>query len=502
LWNFYNEKIYNGKVIQGKQNSAYASPINLYHDGQGSENVPEIAGVTVVWTADDANGINSGHTTVHHNIIHDKGTWITDRHQGIKAVHSDGSGALLYNSFRRFRHVGVRGDFTEASYNEMYGDSFATNSFALAAADGQKIHGNKIFGMGYMPIGIGWAKNIDVQNNFIYMHGTAPARRSTEYNRNSSISGIRYTIYEDGQEAPVAYFKNNTIILMAHDDCGGASGLWLSNNPRSPDWVFEDNIVKVERVRNTVTSGFYDAFACVDIGGDREYFWGEPVADPLNPIIFRNNTLIGNEMFIVFGTDYGAGGAAWFYNTKMVKTERASENFLPIRMGWWYFSTMNHRLIDTVYTNFEYDETQSPLFFGRSTAAGEEDATHLSGVGAPAHPVIEELRFGFTKRLLFTDAAGQPLANTQITVSPADDYRADKITTDESGYATVDILTVRHMKRFYGHGVPEADTNGDIITTTPLTEYAFAAAGYSPAAVTVTDDWRNKQTETVVLAAA
>jgi hypothetical protein len=160
---------------------------------------------------------------------------------------------------------------------------------------------------------------------------------------------------------------------------------------------------------------------------------------------------------------------------------------------------MNNRLIDTVYVNFVYDEMQPPLFFGRSTAEGEEDAGHLSGVGAPAHPVTEELRFGFTKRLLFTDASGQPLANTQITISVAGDYRADKITTDANGYATADIFTVRHMKHFEGRNLPEADGSGDIITTTPLAEYTFSADGHSPATVTIADDWRNSQPETIKL---
>ncbi|MDR2202100.1 MAG: hypothetical protein LBP26_04985 [Clostridiales bacterium] len=475
LWNYSGEKIYNGRVVQGSQNTVGAVPVHLYHDSPGGD--AEVAGVTVVWRSDDTHGITSGHADVRHCVVHDKGSVITNRHDGVRAVHGDGGGRVVYNSFRRFRHVGVRGDFDEVSYNEMYSDSFATNSFALSASNGQVMRGNKIFGTGYLPIGIGWAKDIDVRDNFIYMLGTAPSRRSSEYGRDSGIAGIRYTVYNEGDEAPRAYFKNNIVVLKAYDDCAYARGLWLGNSPKSPGWLFESNTVKVERVQPVTTSGVYVTYTCVDMGGDRPD-WGDGVAEPLNPLIFRNNTLIGNEMLVTLGSDYGGGGAAWFYNTVMIKSEIFADNFLPIRAGWWYFNTMNNRFIDTVYQNFEYDENAPPRFFGRSTAANEEDGENL---------VTEELRFGFSRSVRFTDSYGVPLENVSVTIEIENDYRPEKFVTDADGNAMFDVLTVRHMKHFEGRDLPNATSDGDVITTTPLTLYTFFAPGYKSKAVSVAD---------------
>ncbi|MDR1917365.1 MAG: fibronectin type III domain-containing protein [Christensenellaceae bacterium] len=493
LWNFYGQRLFNGTILQGEENTASASPVNFYHDGAtpatGTDalvedgNAAQIAGLTVIYTGPNT-GVNSGHTNVHHNIIHDKGTVVDDRHSGVVAINGDGASRAVYNSLRRFRQTGIRGPFRDNSNNELYSDSFVTNSFAIAPGDGQTVHNNKIFGMGYLPIGIGWADDIDVRDNFIYIHSTAPTQRSGEYDRNSSAAGIRYTSYGVGMDSVRAEFRNNVIIVKAHEDSQGAAGLWLSNNPTSPGWIFEDNIIRVERLTDKRTSGVYDNYSCIQLGGV-QYNWGDAIDDPLNPIIFRRNTLIGNEILISFGTSYGGGGTAWFYDTKMVKLDNYSENFNAIRSGWWYYSSMNHRFVNTTTVNFTETELQNIVFFGRSTNEGEEDGGRHS---------TSELRFGISKQLQFVDGNGTPLTNAIVTVSITSDYRTERLTTDEDGYVTLDLLSIRYMKTFVGPPDDDPDTapdhNGDVITITALTEYTFTVAGF-PAVTIATADLQN-----------
>ncbi|MDR1101765.1 MAG: hypothetical protein LBL34_05370, partial [Clostridiales bacterium] len=474
LWNYNNANIYGGKIVQGSNNGAgeYGmgyNPISLNHDGGQIEG--EIAGVSVEWGGDDINGINSGHAHVHHNVLYDKGTVISDRHLGIKAIVSgtsvDEPVRLEYNSVRRFRHVGVRGNFSVVRGNEMYSDSYDTNSFTFAGSDGQVIYENKIFGLGYLPIGIGWANDLEAYDNLIYIHGTALGeQRSLEYGRESSIAGIRYTIYGEGQEVENMNFHDNVVVLKAYSECTGASGLWLSSDPRSPGIQFNDNIVKVITLDPDMASDVSRAYTCVSFGGNRPA-WGT-VIDPLNPTIFRRNTFITNEVAVMFGTSYGGGGAGWFYDTKIVKHSQYSDNFMPVRMGWWYFNTMNHRMIDTVAENFVFDPDAQPLFFGRSTYAFEEDGEHH---------IIEEIRYGTSLNAQFVDQYGAPVSDANIIADIATDYRDEKILTDGGGNAEFDVLKVRHMK-VYDETASDRDYQNDVIRRTYSESYTFRLAGY------------------------
>ncbi|MDR1587905.1 MAG: hypothetical protein LBS57_10655, partial [Treponema sp.] len=188
LWNFVNTKLYNGVVKQGKTGTSGHGPIFLFHMGVTQN---EVAGITIDYYSDQTSGMYTGKGYVHHNLIYDRGNVVTDRHMAVRALVAEQPGIsteIAYNSLRRFRQRGIDGG-TLVRDNELYCDSFDTNSFALGSGNGVVIKNNKIFGMGYNPIGIGWGNNAHIVDNFIYLWAFAPTQRSEEYGRKSAVSG-------------------------------------------------------------------------------------------------------------------------------------------------------------------------------------------------------------------------------------------------------------------------------------------------------------------------
>ncbi|MDR1344682.1 MAG: fibronectin type III domain-containing protein, partial [Tannerellaceae bacterium] len=249
LWNFTNFKIYNGTIKQGRNGGAGIvgigfSPLFLFHMGATYN---EIAGITVDYYGASISGFTAGDGHIHHNVLYDRGTVIDDRHMAIRALQtgSNPSNDVSFNSLRRFRHRGIGGS-GKTSHNELYSDSFDTNSFALGAGNDAQLTDNKIFGMGYLPIGIGWSNNIEVKRNFIYMRGFAPTMRSEEYSRKSAIAGMRVTNYGEGQIYENMLFEDNVIVLKPEDGCTQARGIWTTNSTEDKNIVYRRNTVKVE----------------------------------------------------------------------------------------------------------------------------------------------------------------------------------------------------------------------------------------------------------------
>ena len=375
LWNFTNFKILNGIIKQGRNGGAGVigegyNPLFLNHMGVTYN---EVAGITVDYYGDNIGGMVAGDGHIHHNVLYDRGLGIDDRHMAIRALRTGRrtDNDVSFNSLRRFRHCGIRSN-GKTSYNELYSDSFATNSFALSpdSDDGSEIIGNKIFGMGYLPIGIGWGSNTDVRNNFIYMRGYAPANRSEEYGRKSSIAGMRVTAYE----CKNMLFEDNVIALKAEDECTMARGIWTFNSANNKNIVYRRNTVKVEAMPGNLKN----PKAGVQFPGDnpKAYYQGDPNGDSFGdvnyaisavtfseraennpeddpdrypraePIIFEDNRFIGNVNLVTIGEGYGICNSVWMYRTKLEKIDHDSEFFRPVRLGFWYWDTDNNRMID------------------------------------------------------------------------------------------------------------------------------------------------------------
>ena len=454
LWNFTNAKIFNGVVRQGRNGGAGFigcgfNPIFLNHMGSNSHN--EIAGVTVDYYGNSVAGMIAGNGYVHHNVIIDRGTVVDNRHQGIKALNLGSSTAneAAWNSIRRFRHQGLYSN-GRIHHNELYADSFDTNSFMIGPGEGATVTRNKLFGMGYHPLGIGWANNITVRNNFIYLHGFAPTLRSTEYNRKSGIAGLRTTNYDDSFYNNMLY-EENIIILKAEDGCTQARGIWSTNGFHDSKIIYRRNTVKVEampgNLKNT-QNGFYNgdvnnAICAVTFSGAQLPHPKENPAVP-DPIIFEDNHLIGNVNLVVIGEGYGITSSVRMYRTKLEKIGHDSDCFHPVRLGYWYWNTFNNRMIDTETKNITANE-MTPDFYGNSG--------------------YMQIHYGYAHELTLT-ANSQPLRNTGVTIS-IDGVQHAVEKTDGNGKLRFDVLTVQHLK------------DAGKISQTDYRQYTFTVSGYT-----------------------
>ncbi|MDR2063756.1 MAG: hypothetical protein LBQ02_03120 [Candidatus Nomurabacteria bacterium] len=467
LWNFVNINIYNGTIKQGANGEAEMAPLFLYHMGNTKN---EVAGVTVDYYADSTAGMRTSSGNIHHNVVYDRGTEISDRHAGLRALHAGADSQVIYNSLRRFRHRGIDCDGAncEVAYNELYSDSYDTNSFAIGSGENHLIHDNKIFGLGYLFIGIGWGNGMTAQNNLIYGRCYAPNVRSEEYGRPASVAGMRVTdFYEEGFSKGMLV-ENNTIVLLAERSpvgdtgCNMARGLWLSNGIKSPtnSMIYRGNTIKVEALPSnydaTKSSVYYNGdvnnvLAPISMQGGA--WTSEEIA---TAILFEDNHLIANVNHIVIGEGYGIGSGAKLYRTTLEKIEHDSEFFRPVRLGFWYWNTLGNKMIDTTLLNFDKSEFAPPQFFGGS---GKMD-----------------IEYGFTTSPQFVDQFGNLLASQTITAQ-IDGDKIIQITTDADGRAHFEVITAKYYK--YGNSLEDGGVHG-APSQIEYQNYQFSLAGYQP----------------------
>jgi hypothetical protein len=461
LWNFTNTDIYNGTIKQGKTGSPVRGPVFLYHMGDASVNT--IAGLTVDYYSEDTSGMR-GRGNIHHNVLYDRGNVIHDRHAAVRALLADGnSSEVAYNSLRRFRQRGIDGAVIVRD-NELYLDSFATNSFALGAANNAVLKNNKIFGMGDSPIGIGWGNNLHVADNFIYMWGYSPTKRFDEYERKSSVAGMRVTNY-DNNVFENMLFEGNFIVLKATDGCSLARGIWTTNGTQDRNIVYRHNTVKVEAMPGNYLNDdndfiyyndFYNgnvnaALTAVTVQGGAWVSYEIPDA-----LIFEDNRLITNVNHITIGEGYGISSGVRFYRTTFEKIDHdiAEKFYAPVRLGFWYWNTLENHIIDSKFIDVT-EEEMTPYFYG--------------GTGKM------EVFYGERKTLRFFDENNLPLAGKNITLVTEGVTQVEQ--TDADGKAAFDILSVRHFK--FGNSLEENGVAG-VPERTDYQEHTltFSADGY------------------------
>jgi hypothetical protein len=460
LWNFTSTNIYNGIIQQGKTGSYNRGPLFLHHMGNTATK-NEIAGLTVDYYGDSTPGMYTDVSYVHHNLLYDRGNQITDRHMGIRALQAETRGSIeteaAYNSFRRFRQRGIDG-VRLVHDNELYSDSFTTNSFALGVGDNVTVKNNKIFGMGYNPIGIGWGSDIHVSDNFIYIWGYAPARRFDEYNRNSAAAGMRVTNY-DNLVFENMLFEGNIIVLKAADNCTMARGIWTTNGVQDKNILYRHNTVKVEAMPDNFVdsdSVYYNgdvnnAIAAVTVQGGA---WvSEEIPDAL---VFEDNRFISNVNHIIIGEGYGISSGVRFYRTTFEKIDHDSDHgyFAPVRLGFWYWNTLKNRVIDSTLAGITEDEMTPHLYGGTGKM---------------------EVFYGERKTFRFSDGDNRPAAHKTVTLTTGESDITQTRQTDANGKASFDTFSTRHFK--FGNSLENGGITGDP-DRVDYQQYTFSADGY------------------------
>ncbi|MDR2110144.1 MAG: hypothetical protein LBP32_02430 [Spirochaetaceae bacterium] len=470
LWNFTNVKVYNGVIKQGATGSTFRGPLFLFHMGLTQN---EVAGLTADYHGPQTPGMYTNNGYIHHNLIYDRGGIVTDRHGAVRALAARPGAEVAYNSLRRFRQRGID-DATFVHDNELYCDSFATNSFALGGGDNAVLKNNKIFGMGYHPIGIGWGNNIHIKDNFIYLWVFAPTHRSEEYGRSSSAAGMRVTNL-DNRPFENLLVEGNYIVLKVTDHNTGARGIWTTNGAPDKNILYRHNTVKVEALPGNLDpvgngDNLYNLYyngdvnnviAAVTVQGSA---W--TAVETPDALVFEDNRFISNVNHIIIGEGYGIGSGARFYRSTLEKLNNGEDSgkfFAPVRLGFWYWNTFGNRLIDTKLVGIT-EEEMIPDFYG--------------GTGKM------EVFYGERKTFRFVDGSGRPLARKAVTLSMPEGGITQTLQTDAEGRADFDILSVRYFK--YGNSLE----NGGVPGTPERTgyqHYVFSAAGYRPCDISPVD---------------
>ncbi|MEX0744128.1 MAG: fibronectin type III domain-containing protein [Phycisphaeraceae bacterium] len=407
-----NVRILNGTIIQGEgndgaqENGRGPSPIASHSGGSG-----EIAGVTVVWSGEQVRGflLGGSYESFHHNVAVDLGTEITNRHQGVVAMEQTRNPHHNLVKRSRQRSIDVH-DGDVVRRNEIYIDSHATNSFGIYTRKLNEvtIHDNRVFGGGYLAVGIGTmssTQNARVFDNFVHLQASEPSGRWSEYGDQSGAYCYRVTFGDAGN----IEVYDNYFITKGRDE-GKVRGVWFSPSPGQADIVIRDNLIKA--IAENEAS---DDYGAVVIAG------GEGQGEGVDPVVFRNNRIISNFALVRLGEPYGAG-----HNTRFVNNtfERVGDldRFRFVHIGFWRFACVNNVFVDSTFVG----DVQS-------------DRVHWEGNDdAPRHFDLAwtlELEGSPGAQVTVTDAAGEVAAEGRFDGD--DVFRAELLEASfDAGSAT------------------------------------------------------------------
>ena len=347
-------KVLNGTIRQGKHNgSGDRKSLGCAIKGFGFNPVfissagTEVAGVTAEYAGKDIMGILAHYARgadVHHNVVTDKGTHITDRHQGLQTI--SGVSKPHHNLVKRARHRTMGG--TGVYGNEIYLDTWATNAGGPSIGRGgaaSSCYNNRIFGRGYHAIGIGVysnAKNVKVSSNFIHLVSTEACKtRWPEYGKMSTMVGIRLTPWASPMDD--IEIAGNTVVLYGKGGTG-TRGFWPYTTSRIRNCRFNNNLIKII---DEASTGQHSA---VHVSGAVKASHGPAYEGGTDPVITcRNNTFISNVCHIRFGGgSYCWGSNVHFYDCRFVKVgnNRRYRTFvLPPRR----YTIKNHVIRDATF---------------------------------------------------------------------------------------------------------------------------------------------------------
>jgi len=330
-WNKRNIKVLNGVIRQGKANGRKCDPVRA----RSTRNM-EVAGVEITYGGPDCMGIHwweSRDANAHHNVIFDTGTHITNRHQGLDAIH--GCQTSSCNLVKRARHRGIKGG-AECAYNEIYVDSWATN--ASCVGGGLHTHHNRIRGTGYIVIGVGygWGDSLEpkeIDHNDIEMVAQKITGRWKEYGDSSNLSGLRVTMYRFRGEN-FNFHDNRILIHGSH--ATKMRGLWIDPTSKTKNVVFRNNYVEV------IADETCKAKNCMAVT-----IAGSPDPDQA-PTLLEGNTIISNICNVRFAESYGTSCNAHFVGNTFVRKGNR-EDYRTIRCGWWVSDTYGHVFRDSKF---------------------------------------------------------------------------------------------------------------------------------------------------------
>ncbi len=317
-----DSRIVNGRIVQGKGGS-----------GAGSRPVTraaELAGVSIDYYGTQVSAMAEVRE-IRHCSIRDRGTELTNRHSGVAAITGD---KVRYNLVRRARHRGIVGRSGGAYHgNEVYVDSYATNSFGILfyKATDAACTGNKLFGTGYHALGVGTVSagvaDVEVIGNFIHLEAVGPLARSAEYGDQSQVECVRVTWGGEN-----ILYEHNVMIAKAQSG-GEASGIWhFSHADGQKNVVYRNNVVKVLREDDRPTDRLEGAIRVCGTSAR---------AERNVPVLIEGNRVISNFCNVRLGDRYGTGSNAQFVDNTFVRTGD-QRNYATIVIGHGNATSIGH----------------------------------------------------------------------------------------------------------------------------------------------------------------
>ncbi|MFB3893834.1 MAG: hypothetical protein ACE15C_17620 [Phycisphaerae bacterium] len=347
-------KILNGIIVQGP--GADGGTVGGAYEpvAAGGE---EMAGITAYYYGSSCSGLASGAKDLHHNVIVDQGEIVVNRHQGVDAIPA-GSPKVHHNLVKRCRQ---RGFFiasgAEVYNNEIYVDSWATNSYDIMCYKTKKadVHHNRCFGTGYHTIGIGTvsgSEDIKVHDNFIHHAAVGTEGRWTEYGDMAGVNAIRITW--GGKD----FLYENNVMVVTGKGKSSVRGLWVCPEPGITGVVFRKNTIKAFSEDEKMNSR---GAICV---------CGESKLDDA-PMLYEDNTVLSNFCNVVLGDSYGVGCNSRFVNNTFIRLgERA--DYRTIQCGYWILDSVGHIFLDSKFEGGAgYDKVK---FNGGMVKLSESDA--------------------------------------------------------------------------------------------------------------------------------
>lgn len=332
-------RVLNGTIRQGAGNNGGQENGNGFSPIYGRGSRGEVAGITVHYAGEQTKGLDLQQTdcVVHHNVIVDHGTDLTNRHQGVDAI-GRGPLAIHHNLVKRARHRGISGDTgSDIHANELWLDSYATNSFGVfyyEEADAV-CRGNRIYGTGYHVLGVGTmsrSRNLRVRGNFIDLRATAPVARFGEYGAQSSAVGVRITWGPDD-----ILYEDNVIAVHGRDG-GMVRGVWFASDSGVERTVFRRNVVKA--LTSTPTDPLYGAVSICGTADGAEL-----------PMTFEDNEIISDVAHLLLGGDYYDPGSHSRFRRNHFVRVGARADYQLIRIGHYGAQTStDHLLVDSRFT--------------------------------------------------------------------------------------------------------------------------------------------------------
>ncbi len=349
-YNTTNLRIFNGTIVQGDGPLLQANKESLAYNalcltGQDIE----VAGLYIIHHAPQSWAVQMNHSQgkidIHHNVFRDEGAKVPNRHGS--AVRTIGfrmpkvtpnEFVIRNNLIQRARQNGI-GTAHTMHNNEIYIDSWSTNSFAIqpeskVGVDAGTHYENRIFATGFNPYGFGWAhENLTVRDNFINMFGLDVKDRWDErWGDINLLAAIRVTNYGKGGQVRNNLKYHGNLIIMRGKQGAELQGTRFFSDETIEGLVFHDNVVKVEVLDDKTNK----AAPIVAQGHFRKL--------ESKPIYYRNNRFISNLVLVQFGDSYGKGNNHHFENCEFVRIGN-DPRFRTFGFGGAFFN-LGHVIVD------------------------------------------------------------------------------------------------------------------------------------------------------------